>query len=58
MHECRLHDKDQRRSVGIIDSILTEDLNTNKWGYSYSYIEAYRAQLYSLQLKESLEKLK
>jgi hypothetical protein len=27
---CRLHDKDQRRSVGIIDSILTEDLNTNK----------------------------
>jgi len=27
---CRLHCRDQRRSVGIIDSILTEDLNINK----------------------------
>jgi hypothetical protein len=27
---CRLHDKDQRRSVGINDSILIEDLSINK----------------------------
>jgi hypothetical protein len=27
-HDCRLHDKDKRLSVGIIDCILTKGLST------------------------------
>jgi hypothetical protein len=45
---CRLHNEEQRLSVGINDWILTEDLSTNKWGYSHglnnqwlTWMEAY-----------------
>jgi hypothetical protein len=52
---CRLHDQDQRISVGINDCILTSDLSIINEGIPRGYIDYMRAQLLHSQLKGSLK---